>query len=513
MNAKTLDVAIYLRKSRADLDREKEAEDRGQKYDTLESHRSELLSLVKREEYNLIDIYEEIVSGQFIAERPEMQRLLQDLNAYDAVLVMDIDRLGRGDKVEQGRIERAFKESGTIIITPTEAFDLNSESGELAVDMRTFISNIEFRQIKKRLQGGKRRAAKKGKDIGRKPPYGYDKGQDKMLVINEEEAKIVRLMFQWCIEGDGRVKIADRLTEMGIPSPTGKPVWSHVTVRKILANPKYKGDQVYGRVKWTKQENGTYKTKLQKDPNLYTAKHDAHDAIIDPETWQKAQEKIENRKQARVNKNKGLLNPFASIIKCKKCGKAIVANNPTARPNKYLFCGTIGCKQRRIVMQKVEEEVLNQLQVYLEELKAIKKLRQTKSGPEQIIVLQKKRIEKIEADIKKLKTRRKRIHESYEDGTYDKDTFLERNKEIQEELTKMETDLEMAISKLNEESSKTNTIEAIPVIQGVLDRYKKAVTVEEQNQLLKSIIKEIRYLREPEWKGPFQFELEIELLV
>jgi len=119
MSSEPLHTAIYLRKSRKDVEAEREAAKRGDEYDTLSKHRFELLAYAKREEIYVQDIFEEVVSGEFIQERPAMQALLQKVKAlaYDAVLVADLDRLGRGDKRDQGWIEKIFKDSNTLIIT------------------------------------------------------------------------------------------------------------------------------------------------------------------------------------------------------------------------------------------------------------------------------------------------------------------------------------------------------------------------------------------------------------
>ncbi|HHY68204.1 MAG TPA: recombinase family protein [Alicyclobacillus sp.] len=511
---KNLDVAIYLRKSRADVEAENEAAARGAAYDTLTKHRRELLELAKRDNHNILDIFEEVVSGEFIAERPEMQKLLANVRnmKYDAVLVMDIDRLGRGDKIDQGRIERAFKESATLIITPSDVYDLNDESGEFNVEVRTFLARFEYKKIKKRLLSGRHRAAKDGKDVGQRPPYGYVKDKDKRLRINEEEAKIVRLIYQWSLEGMGRVQIAERLTEMGIPSPSGKKVWAHATVLKILRNPKYKGDQVYGRVKWTKQEDGTYRTRTVKDPSKLTVKEAAHEPIIDPETWEKVQEAIDRRNTLPVKKNTDLVNPFAGILRCKKCGKAILANNPANRPNKYLFCGTIGCSQKMIALSKVEEVVLQQLETILSGLKAdLKNRPMKKAGRESLVDFQLKRIQQIKDDLVKAHKQKDRLHDLFEDGTYDKETFLERFGKVQEKIKTLEADLQKAESLLAAEKAKDKRSEVVPNLESALEAYRHASSVEEQNRILKSVVKEIRYNREPDWTGPYQFELEIEL--
>src|SRR5690606_25740427 len=120
-NPASLDVYIYLRKSRKDIEKEKQSAEVGNPYDTLEKHRKQLLALARQQNCNIVEILEEdIISGEYISERPVMQRLLRNVDSekVDGVLVMDIDRLGRGDMSDQGAIERAFRLSSTKIITP-----------------------------------------------------------------------------------------------------------------------------------------------------------------------------------------------------------------------------------------------------------------------------------------------------------------------------------------------------------------------------------------------------------
>ncbi|WP_131047438.1 recombinase family protein, partial [Clostridioides difficile] len=117
-----MNVAIYLRKSRAD----EEAEHRGE-FETLSRHKTTLLKLAREQNLNVIEIKEELVSGESIEYRPKMLELLGEIknNNYDAVLVMDIDRLGRGNMQDQGLILDTFKKSKTKIITPRKTYDLN----------------------------------------------------------------------------------------------------------------------------------------------------------------------------------------------------------------------------------------------------------------------------------------------------------------------------------------------------------------------------------------------------
>ncbi|HLU86358.1 MAG TPA: recombinase family protein, partial [Taishania sp.] len=109
-----------MRKSRADVEAEKRGEG-----ETLAKHKKALLELTKQKKLNVLKVYEEIASGESLVHRPEMMKLLQEVEKglYEAVVCMDLDRLGRGNMKEQGIILETFRESGTKIITPRKTYD------------------------------------------------------------------------------------------------------------------------------------------------------------------------------------------------------------------------------------------------------------------------------------------------------------------------------------------------------------------------------------------------------
>ena len=143
---------IYLRKSRADIELEEKGEG-----ETLARHRKILETLAKKHNYEIGKIYSEIVSGESIALRPEMQNLLYDLEhgLWQGVLVMEIERLARGDTIDQGIIARVFRESGTKIITPNKIYDVENEFDEEYFEFSLFMSRREYKTINRRIQRGR----------------------------------------------------------------------------------------------------------------------------------------------------------------------------------------------------------------------------------------------------------------------------------------------------------------------------------------------------------------------
>lgn len=252
---------MYLRKSRADV----EAESHGEG-ETLLRHEKILLELSKKMKLNITRIYREIVSGDSIASRPFMQKLLQEVEQgkWSGVLVMEVERLARGDTIDQGIVAQAFKYSNTKIITPMKLYDPNNEFDEEYFEFGLFMSRREYKTINRRLQGGRVAAAKEGKFVGSRPAYGYkiakilgDKGNT--LEVIPEQANIVKLIFSLYTEGIidefdekrrlGIEQIARTLNEMHIP-PSRKDYWVKSTIRDILINPVYAG-----KIRWNWRAN------------------------------------------------------------------------------------------------------------------------------------------------------------------------------------------------------------------------------------------------------------------
>ena len=221
--------AIYLRKSRADAELEAQGE-----LETLSRHSAVLMEYARRNSLDITEIYKEIVSGETISARPVMQQLLYAVehNRYKGVLVMEIERLARGDTIDQGIVAQAFKYSNTLIITPQKTYNPNNEFDEEYFEFGLFMSRREYKTINRRLQAGRLQSVKEGKFIGNKPPYGYIKIKLKAekgytLEPNPQQAETVKLIFKWYAYGVdgvsvGYSEIAKRLHNMGIKTATGK---------------------------------------------------------------------------------------------------------------------------------------------------------------------------------------------------------------------------------------------------------------------------------------------------
>lgn len=302
--------SLYLRKSRADL----EAEERGEG-ETLARHEKMLIELARRYGFSIGKIYREIVSGESIEARPVVQELLKDVESgrWKGVLVVEVERLARGDTMDQGRVAKSFKFSNTKIITPIKIYDPNDEFDEEYFEFGLFMSRREYKTINRRLQRGRVSSVKEGKYVGSVAPFGYDRVKlvkDKGYTLaKNDEAPVVEKMFQIYAYNEIAInEVVRRLNSAGY-KPRKAKEWTISAVKDILSNPIY-----IGKIRWDSRKtvkeykNGKIVNTRPRNEN-YTLCDGLHEPIIDMETWNIVQEKRSKHTPAVIH-NKVVQNPL-----------------------------------------------------------------------------------------------------------------------------------------------------------------------------------------------------------
>ncbi|WP_052012400.1 recombinase family protein [Alicyclobacillus hesperidum] len=500
-------VAIYLRKSRADL----EAEARGEG-ETLAKHRKALLEMARKYRYTIRDVYEEIVTGESIAVRPEIQRLLKAVEEgkYEAVLTMDMDRLGRGDQIDQGIIAATFKYSKTLIITPRKVYDLQDELDEEWSEFEQFLARREYKIIARRLARGRRMAAKEGKCVGR-IPYGYTRGDDLHLLPDPETAPVVRKIFELRAQGMGRYGIAHWLDDHHIAPPGGTGIrgkWESVTVRDILNNETYLGRIIFGQYKYVKTPSGG-KRKIRLPREQWIIVENAHPAIVDQDLWDRAHA-MQDVMSTHNTKDYSLKNALAGLIRCGQCGKMMVRRPHYGRSKNMLVCTTHRCNTRIARYEDVEARVLEQLEALSHALPKQDHKSDHISTHDDDMQLLRRKIKTISEEISNLEKQCENLHDLLERGVYTVEVFLERSRRIGERLDMAKQELSEAKAELaKREQLKEQRQKLIPAIANVVKEYNRTENIEAKNKLLKSVLREVRYHRLKEWPLDRPFELEL----
>ena len=441
-------VCIYLRKSRADRDRQDIPPE-----EVLNRHEAMLLDYADKAKLDVMSIKKEVVSGESLARRPEMLKLLDEVEEglYNAVLVKDFDRLGRGNMMEQGIIIETFRKTGTKIITPDKLYDLENEFDEEYIDISAFFARKELKMITKRLQCGRMKSVSDGNYISPYAPYGYDK-KDKTLVINEKESKAVKLIFElYANQGYGDTRIAKYLTDHGIPNKHGKPTWDKTTIRNIIRNPVY-----VGKVSWNKRnyhygKNGK-RTSCFSAPSGWKVYKGRHDAIVDEEIFEKAQNAAGRNTVPRLQKAKILRNPMANMMRCRACGAAMTIRTASGKADTlrcYRNCG----KTMGSYLDSVEERLVVLLLQHFSECEIPFQYTGVRNGSTMEYPVLADSLETCMTRKSKLAAQMDKLHDLLEQGVYDSQTFGERSKKLTEERFLLDDrikDMKKRLSQIND---------------------------------------------------------------
>lgn len=281
--------------------------------------------------------YREVGSGESLDSRPEILRLLRDIESpsIKAVMVVDVQRLSRGDLEDAGRLIKILRYTNTYVITPYKIYDLQDEYDRDAFERELKRGNEYLEYFKKIQARGILESVKSGNYVGSVAPYGYDRIRVKdgkksycTLVERKDQADAVRMIFEWyCNDNVGMIAICRRLEALGIPTKTGEKYWNVHRISSILQNVHYIG---YIRWNWRKtittiedQEVKKRRPKAKNDDDYLIVKG-KHEAIISEELFEKAKEI--RGKRHRTKKEFVLKNAFYGIMYC-SCGHRMGYNS------------------------------------------------------------------------------------------------------------------------------------------------------------------------------------------
>ena len=495
-NLQGLDAAAYLRKSRleAGLDTD----------EVLAKHQKTLYDYAASHGIHILEEYPEVVSGESLYARPQMLRLLQDVEEgkYDAVLCMDLDRLSRGRMKDQGIILDAFRDSDTLIITPEHTYNLSDDLDDEMAEFKTFLSRREYKIINKRLRRGLKQTIQDGCYVAN-APYGYRKvtvDRKPTLEIYEPEAKFVRMMYDLYLQGYGCVSIARHVNALGA-KPHRSAEFTRNSVAHILRNPTFAGKIVWDqKTHIRKGAKGNPKHVTIYNPReSWTVVNGIHPAIIDQETYDKVQAIMAGR-YIPSKRDGTVRSPLAGLVRCTNCGGHM--QRLTMKGGPYLLCTRPGCCASAR-FELVEHRVLSYLRDTLARLEVE---RQASVGRDTSVL--DSTLAAIKKELATAAGQKTRLYELLEIGEYDIPTFRERMAAVKEKIANLERrqrDAERAI----QEASMADPSALAAKIRAVLDAY-DASDAAGRNALLKGVIDTVWYTKAKKSK-PTDFQLRVDL--
>lgn len=234
----------------------------------------------------------------------------------DLILTKSISRFAR-NTVDTLQTVRKLKEAGVEVHFEKENLHTFDPKCEMMLTIMSSLAQEESRSISENVRWGQQQSMSKGKiHIAYKHFLGYKKGEDGRPEIVEEEAKIIRMIYDLFLSGWTIRHIAEHLTSKGIPTPTGKSKWPISTVENILSNEKYKGDALLQKT-YTEDYLNKKVCKNHGEVKQYLVEH-SHEPIIDPEVFDHVQEILAKRRSYKSKLRDS--SPFCNKFICSDCG-------------------------------------------------------------------------------------------------------------------------------------------------------------------------------------------------
>jgi DNA invertase Pin-like site-specific DNA recombinase len=275
--------------------------------------------ITEKPEWKFVKVYtDEGISGTTTRHRAGFKEMVSDSlgGKVDLIITKSVSRFAR-NTVDSLTTVRQLKEKGVEIYFEKENIYTLDAKGELLITIMSSLAQEESRSISENVTWGQRKRMADGKVT---LPYarflGYKKGENNLPQIVEEEAKIVRLIYQLFLEGKTPGHIAKYLTGQNIPTPAGKKIWPSNTVLSILTNEKYKGEALLQKAYTVNFLTKKRKINEGEVPQYYVEK--SHPAIVSPEVFDLAQEEVRRRKGfPSLHSSVGV---FSSKLVCGECG-------------------------------------------------------------------------------------------------------------------------------------------------------------------------------------------------
>lgn len=491
----TEEVIDYLRKSRSD-DPLLSVEEVLSKHEAILDEWAEKHLGSKVPEENK---FREVVSGETLEERPEIKRVLRLIESpkYKAVKVVEPQRLTRGDLEDIGRLMKLLKHTNTMVITPNRIYDLRDEYDWDAFERELKRGNEFLEYTKKILNRGRLLSVSQGNYIASIALYGYEKivieeGKKKChtLKIKEDEANVVRMVFDWYVNEDlGRVTIAKRLNELGIKSKNGV-AWTQDVIKDMLENVHY-----IGKVRWNwrktvqiVEEGEIRKASKKSKVGEFLVYEGKHEAIISDELFEAAQAKQGRNHRAKPNTK--IRNPLAGLLYC-QCGRAMSLRTykshkaaPRLLCDNQTYCKTTSCLYEEMIdrVREILEQCIEDFEVRI----------QNDDGDS--LKLHVNLIKHLESKLAELNKKEISQWEKYSEEGMPKDIFDKLNEKVLQE----KEEVNQALCKAKQSMpDPVDYEEKLHRFKNALDALKDPeVSAQKKNRLLKACIERIDYKRE-----------------
>ena len=359
-------VAAYLRLSKEEFINQKESNSITNQRQIIDNY------LKEHKEYKLVDYYVDDGYTGTNFDRPEFQRMLEDIKnkKIDVIIIKDLSRLGRNYIETSNFVEVVFPTMGVSIISVDEDYEIDSSDyyGSDYVPLKNLFNDMYAKDISKKVRSSLIIKKHNGEFIGKVAPYGYIKDpKDKhKFLIDKNVSHIIIKIFDMILDGKSRREVADFLNQNDILTPseylninTNKDVivmkkWNSEMVNSILRNENYTGTLFQGK---KRKLNYRVNKKITIDKEDWIVTENHHEAIISKEKFDRVQDILD--RQTKVNKD-GSIDILSGFLKCKCCGSNMVKRSSKGKV--YYYCSNYyrkkSCENNKSVSRSILDELI-----------------------------------------------------------------------------------------------------------------------------------------------------------
>lgn len=366
-NMKT-SICCYIRVS---------TEEQGQGY-SLEVQEEFLTKFAKNNNWEIGKVYSDEESG-YSFNRTALRQLLVDakLKKFDLVLVYKVDRFSRNLKDLLNLVDE-LESYGVALKSATEPYDTTTSAGKMMFQQLGSFAEFERNRIVERVVPGMKKSLQHGNWQGGKPPYGYVYNKEKKLLeVNPEEVKIVKLIFSMYLDNKSISYISGYLYEQGYRTRCGGKFYPTL-VCDILKNKIYLGKLEWGRRTIDKAEHkktGLYKV-VKNDPAKVVLIKGRHEAFISQEDFDLVQQKLAANRKGKLHRNRNAGYPLTGILYCGECNhrfrgaNLLYSRKTDQRKRYYRCCGDvehdINCQNASFQAEYIEPQIFNIIRLMVE---------------------------------------------------------------------------------------------------------------------------------------------------
>jgi len=299
--------------------------------DQLNSYNAQIAEytnrIIENKDWDFVDLYaDEGISGTSMKKRVNFLRMLDDARngKIDLILTKSLSRFAR-NTVDCLSIIQELRLIDVEVFFEKENLSSTDSKVDLMLTIFSSIAQEESRNISENVKWGIRKRYKEGTiRINTSRFLGYDKDEDRKIIVNEDEAKIVKMIFNLYISGLSYRTIANRLIDNHIKNGRKEVIWHPANIMNILKNEKYIGDVLLQ--KRVTLDYLSHKSVINSGqaPQYYIENN--HEAIISRELFDVVQQTIKNRSSVNDSSRYGNQFPLSGIVHCGSCGRVLNRN-------------------------------------------------------------------------------------------------------------------------------------------------------------------------------------------